>query len=88
MHPYFAQMIKYPTKRLVLSVVIPENNRLIENVRYVRYADLNMEYEYTDQGYKVHEDKRDGKIIYTLKIENPNLFYTYSIEWDFIHVKS
>lgn len=88
MHPYFAQMIKYPTERLVLRVIIPENNCLIENVRYVRYADLNMEYEYTDQGYKIEEKRQDGKIIYTLEVENPNLFYTYSIEWDFIHVKT
>lgn len=89
MHPYFAQMIKHPTKELILNVIIPKSSRLIENVRYVRYADLKMECEYEDADaeHKI-EEKEDGEnIIYTLKISNPNLFYTYSIEWDFIKIK-
>ena len=57
-------------------------------MRYVRYADMKMEYEFLDQENKVTETKKDNKIIYELQIENPNLFYTYSMEWDFIKVKS
>lgn len=49
---------------------------------------MKMEYEFLDQENKVTETKKDNKIIYELQIENPNLFYTYSMEWDFIKVKS
>lgn len=88
MHEYFAHMVKYPTECLKLNVIIPKEAPLIENVRYVRYADLKMECEYTDYVHKIEQVETDGKIVYILKIENPNLFYTYSIEWDFINVKS
>lgn len=88
MHAYFAQMIKYPTRKLVLTVIIPEEAPLLENVRYVRYADLKMECEFLDDFNKVQEEKIDNNIVYRLEIDNPNLFYTYSIEWDFINVKS
>lgn len=87
MHEYFAQMIKHPTKQLILRVIIPTAKPLLENIRYVRYADLSMEYEYTDE-HEFDTLQENGKTIYTLKIDNPNLFYTYSLEWDFINVKS
>ena len=88
MHAYFAQMIKYPTQKLILTVTIPEVDPLLENVRYVRYADLQMECEFSDDSNKVQEEKIDNNIVYRLEIENPNLFYTYSLEWDFMNVKS
>lgn len=88
MHEYLAQMIKYPTEKLILKVVIPKESPLIENVRYVRYADLKMECEYTDYDQEIKQSEQDGKRIFTLEILKPNLFYTYSIEWDFINVKS
>ena len=88
MHEYLAQIVKYPIENLILRVIIPEKNALLDNVRYVRYADMKMEYEFLDQENKVTETKKDNKIIYELQIENPNLFYTYSMEWDFIKVKS
>lgn len=88
MHEYFAQMIKHPTEHLILKIIIPKTSPLLENVRYVRYADMNMECEYTDCGHKIEEERNEEKIIYKLEIFNPNLFYTYSIEWDFIKVKS
>lgn len=87
MHAYFAQMIKYPTQKLILTVTIPEVDPLLENVRYVRYADLQMECEFSDDSNKVQEEKIDNNIVYRLEIENPNLFYTYSLEWDFMNVK-
>lgn len=87
MHGYFAQMIKHPTELLRLSVIIPKGSPLIEGVRYVRYADLGMECEYTDQESEVTFLEQDEKMIYILEIHKPNLFYTYSLEWDFIKVK-
>lgn len=88
MHPYFAHMVRYPTKKLVLTVIIPEKFPPLENVRYVRYADLQMECEFLDDLNNFKEEKEDNKIIYRLEINNPNLFYTYSLEWDFMNIKS
>lgn len=90
MHEYFAHMVKYPTERLKLSIIIPKGSNLIENVRYKRYADLKMEYEYPDDQYEVvkNEDEGGEKTIYSLEISKPNLFYSYSIEWDFMSVRT
>lgn len=88
MHSYFAQMIKYPTKKLVLKIIIPKQAPLLDNVHYVRYADMKMEYEFAEDNKEVKEEQIGDKIIYTLEVYNPNLFYTYSLEWDFINVKS
>lgn len=88
MHEYFAHMIKYPTEHLRLRIIIPANLQLLENVRYIRYADSNMEYEHEDRVLKVKREDLEDKIIYTLEVDWPNLFYTYSLEWDFIKVKS
>lgn len=87
MHPYIAHMIKNPTKQLVLKVIIPKGAPLIENVCYKRYADFNMEYEYTDN-MELSKDELEDKIIYSLEVSNPNLFYTYSIEWEFIKIRT
>lgn len=88
MHPYFAHMVNYPTEKLILKVIIPQKAPLIEKVHYVRYADTNMECEYLDKNNDIKEEVEDGKSIYTLEVENPNLFYTYSIEWEFISISS
>lgn len=88
MHEYLAQMIKYPIENLILRVIIPQKAPLLDNVRYVRYADMKMEYEFGDKENQVKKSEKDEKIVYELKVENPNLFYTYSLEWDFIKVKS
>ena len=86
MHAYFAQMIKYPTQKLILRVIIPKKAPLLDNIRYVRYADMKMEYDFGDQNNDIKEETTDNKVIYELEIDNPNLFYTYSIEWDFINI--
>lgn len=86
MHAYFAQMIKYPTQKLILRVIIPKKAPLLDNIRYVRYADMKMEYDFGDQTNDIKEETTDNKVIYELEIDNPNLFYTYSIEWDFINI--
>lgn len=88
MHTYFAQMIKYPTQKLILKVIIPKGAHLLDNIRYVRYADMKMENDFYDQFNVINEETKDDKVIYKLEIDYPNLFYTYSLEWDFINVKS
>lgn len=87
MHEYLSQMIKHPTNHLKLQIIIPKDNMIVENIKYVRYADLKMEIEYPDDRYEIKETCIDDKRIYCLEIDNPNLFYTYSLEWDFIKIK-
>lgn len=88
MHEYLAQMIKYPIKKLILRLIIPKKAPLLDNVRYIRYADMKMEYEFPDPLNNLSDRTKDDKIVYELEVDNPNLFYTYSLEWDFINVKS
>lgn len=82
MHPYFSNMIYNPTAHLTLSVIVPNNSNIIKNVHIVRYADMEMKTRY-DGTEKIKKIKKDDKTIYSLNVPNPNLFYTYSIEWDF-----
>ena len=84
MHEYLAQIVKYPIENLILRVIIPEKNALLDNVRYVRYADMKMEYEFLDQENKVTETKKDNKIIYELQIR----IYFIHIVWNGILLKS
>lgn len=86
MHPYLAQMIKHPTEKLILKVIIPQKAPLLDNIRYIRYADMNMEYDFMEPNREVIENTENGKIIYQLEIDNPNLFYTYSLEWGFMSI--
>lgn len=82
MHPYFSHIIKYPTQQLKLSVIIPKEEKIIKRMKYIRYADMEMETQYL--GPEDYEKRVDGdKLIYELDISAPNLFYTYSLEWEF-----
>lgn len=85
MHPYLAQMVKHPTEHLKLKIIVPKDYTLIKNVHYVRYADMKMECEYedTDKLHKITDKVYGDTVVYALEIQNPNLFYTYSIEWEF-----
>lgn len=88
MHPYLAHYVKYPTDKLILRITVPENSKFIENVKYKRYADKEMEILYDECGEQKNEvktpDDTENPNTYILEIENPNLFYTYSLEWEFV----
>lgn len=80
MEPYLAHMVKNETKKLILRLVSPEG--ILENVKKVIYADLDM-------GIKIREDvaelkKDDKNQIYEYVVENANINYTYALEWKFI----
>lgn len=87
MHPYLSHTILHPMEKLVLKVITPKKGEIIEEVHYVRYADKNMECEYKDTDHDVKIEEKDDKIEYTLTIDRPNLFYSYSLEWAFIKIK-
>lgn len=89
MHPYLAHYIEHPTEKLTLRIIIPKDEPLLENIVYKRFADLDMKIEYPDHSSTLIVENSDSEnIIYELTIQHPNLFYTYSVEWEFINIKS
>lgn len=88
MHPYLAHFVKYPTKKLIIRLETPLDQTIIENVRYKRYADKEMKYDYPECAERTIEtNKKDGYMTYTIQIDSPNLFYSYALEWDFIKIR-
>lgn len=88
MHPHFAYNVKHPLEKLVLKVVVPSEEKFLENVTYKRYADLDMTIQYDEASERsVQMEYNESQTIYYVEIEHPDLFYTYSLEWDFINVK-
>lgn len=86
MHPYLAHMIKYPTDFLRISVTVPKGHELIHEMINMRYADMDMKNDFIgDEKYEVKET--EDKILYILEVPKPNLFYTYSLEWEFVENK-
>lgn len=81
MQRYVSQIVRYRTEELRIILKCPKN--LITNVRYVEYADIEMKEIFSETIATKHEDS-DETEIYTLERTRPNLFYTYSIEWDWV----
>lgn len=48
MHPHFSYNVKHPTEKLVLKIIIPQQEPFIENVEYKRYADFEMTIPYDE----------------------------------------
>lgn len=78
MRPYISNVVACPTKRLILKV--EDKADIINEMQYVRYADKEMKIVSQDHQNKVKESKNGT---FTLIIDNPNLFYTYALEWKF-----
>lgn len=81
MSPYYAQMVTAHTAKLVLNVVAPKG--LIVDVERVVYADLAMRKEYEVSRTKVETTTEEEKERYTFEVDNPNLMYSYCLEWKF-----
>lgn len=81
MSPYYAQMITAHTEKLVLKVVAPE--KLITGVETVVYADLAMGKDYEVERRSVSAAIENGKEHYIFEVDNPNLMYSYCLEWKF-----
>ncbi|WP_238900032.1 dCMP deaminase [Clostridium sp. YIM B02500] len=85
MEPYFSHRVKNKTDRLTLRVFVPKSKELIKEVRFVEYADLLMQNKFDEIPLKKSTSIEDEKYeIYELEREKPNLFYSYSIEWEFV----
>lgn len=88
MHPYFAYHIKHPTEKLVLKIILPKDEKIMDAVVYKRYADEDMNIEYEDKNEKNKVEWDEKTRTYTLEINEPNLFYMYSLEWEFVEKKA
>ena len=82
MSPYYAQMVTTHTEKLVLEVVTPEG--LITDVEAVIYADLAMRKDYEVRRRKALTIVEEGKDRYIFEEDNPNLMYSYCLEWKFV----
>ena len=79
MEPYLAHMVKNDTKKLILRLVSPKG--MLENVKKVIYADLDMKIKVKED--MVEAEEKDNNQIYEYMVENANINYTYAIEWKF-----
>lgn len=82
MSPYYAQMVTTHTEKLVLEVVAPEG--LITDVETVVYADLAMRKDYEVSREKVTVVVDGEKERYVFEVSDPNLMYSYCLEWKFV----
>jgi len=80
MEPYFSHRIKNRTDNLSIRLSVPKN--IVENVRGIEYADYLMENVFEEIELKKTSD--ENYEIYEFVRIKPNLFYSYSIEWNFI----
>lgn len=88
MHPYLAHYVKYPTEELTLRLELPQDSKLVEHVVSKTYADREMQYPYPQNNEgEVQSKDENGMTVYTWNIQNPNLFYSYALEWVFMQIK-
>lgn len=81
MIPYYSQPVTFKTDHLTVTVSAPKN--LLANVEKVIYADTQMskDLEVSRELISPEDDEIGEK--FTFEINNPNLMYSYSIEWKF-----
>ncbi len=84
MRPFFSHHVKSLTDNLVIKIKVYKGVK-IENIRLNEYADINKNVLFSTKDVK--HDKKDDYDEYIFSIDNPSLFYTYSMEWDFVKVK-
>ena len=81
MSPYYAHIVSVMTDKLELEVCAPK--RLLSNVCAVTYADVNMSKKLEVSREKVVAVENEKYERFSFVIDNPNLMYSYCIEWEF-----
>ncbi len=84
MNPILSHYVKAKTKKLMISVKFNKENfgeKLPKNVTLKLYADIERNAIYDEKEPQIRDD--DQYVEYYEEFDNPYLFYTYSIEWDF-----
>ena len=82
MEPYLAHKVKNKMDNLSITLVVPRN--LVKDVVKTVYADLEMKTLVDKKSIETEAvNTEDGQVKYMVKIEKPNVNYTYAIEWKF-----
>ena len=82
MEPYLAHKVKNKIDNLSITLVVPQN--LVKDVARTVYADLEMKTLVDKKNIGAETvNEEDDQVKYTVKIEKPNVNYTYAIEWKF-----
>ena len=81
MIPYYSQAVAFKIDHLSVSVSAPKG--LLVDVEKVIYADKQMskDLEISRELLSPQDDEIGEK--FTFDIDNPNLMYSYTIEWKF-----
>lgn len=77
MDPHFAFMVMHKTESLTLQIKIKPKE--IENVVLSVYADLRMEVKISSSA--IQPQQSDDFLLYSVSQKDPNVNYTYAIEW-------
>lgn len=81
MIPYYAQAITLRTDCLTLEVIAPKG--MLTNVQKVVFADTKMSKDLVVSRDEIVPETVDKNDLFTFSVPQPNLMYTYSIEWKF-----
>ena len=82
MEPYLAHMVKSKIDNLSIALEVPPN--LVKDVVKTVYADLEMKTLVDKKSIETEAvNAEDDLVKYMVKIEKPNVNYTYAIEWKF-----
>ncbi len=79
MERYLAYYIKHKTEKIILELAFPKSKKV--SVVSKEFADKNRTIMINEGDATVKET--DDQIIYTFTKTNPNVCYTYSLEWEF-----
>lgn len=86
MNPFFAHLVDIPTDKISISVITQQ--KLIENMNLIMYADVKMNTRFKQISDKIIETDDEKKTQFLFEEDNPNLFYGYCFEWNFIKIFS
>lgn len=79
MQPFLSHTVKNPTDELIIKLVVPK--KTIGNVKGRIYRDTGREIP-VNVNIPLNKEEESEKEIFIYSIKNPNLFFTYCIEWD------
>lgn len=79
MEPYIAHVVNNLIHTLKITLKVPQN--LIKNVTAKGYRGLYRELP-IDEKIQLDEKEKEGYMIYSIVKDNPSLYNTYSIEWE------
>ena len=87
MKPFVANVVRHPTNKLIVKLEYPLDFGIDEkSIKNHRYASEDMKILYDNpnpEQEKITINKNENSVICILEVDNPILFYTYSIEWSF-----